>query len=208
MVEQFLNGGSFMWPILVCGLAGIAFSIERLFHLFKSNIDVDDFSEEITTTLKDQGINAAIAKCDETTGTVRNIFMAALERVNLGASEAEKAIENRGSLEMAHLEKNMAWITFFIGTAPMLGFLGTVVGMIKAFDDIKASNDISPAVVAGGISVALLTTAFGLIIAVILQFFQNVALNLIEDQVVKMEVGSNTLVSTIIDLEREGKLKA
>lgn len=208
MVEQFLNGGSFMWPILVCGLAGIAFSIERLFHLFKSNIDVDDFSEEITTTLKDQGINAAIAKCDETTGTVRNIFMAALERVNLGASEAEKAIENRGSLEMAHLEKNMAWITFFIGTAPMLGFLGTVVGMIKAFDDIKASNDISPAVVAGGISVALLTTAFGLIIAVILQFFQNVALNLIEDQVVKMEVGSNSLVSTIIDLEREGKLKA
>lgn len=208
MVEQFLNGGSFMWPILVCGLAGTAFSIERLFHLFKSNIDVDDFSEEITTTLKDQGINAAIAKCDETTGTVRNIFMAALERVNLGASEAEKAIENRGSLEMAHLEKNMAWITFFIGTAPMLGFLGTVVGMIKAFDDIKASNDISPAVVAGGISVALLTTAFGLIIAVILQFFQNVALNLIEDQVVKMEVGSNSLVSTIIDLEREGKLKA
>lgn len=208
MVEQFLNGGNFMWPILVCGLAGIAFSIERLFHLFKSNIDVDDFSEEITTTLKDQGINAAIAKCDETTGTVRNIFMAALERVSLGASEAEKAIENRGSLEMAHLEKNMAWITFFIGTAPMLGFLGTVVGMIKAFDDIKASNDISPAVVAGGISVALLTTAFGLIIAVILQFFQNVALNLIEDQVVKMEVGSNTLVSTIIDLEREGKLKA
>ena len=208
MVEQFLNGGSFMWPILVCGLAGIAFSIERLFHLFKSNIDVDDFSEGITSTLKEQGINAAIAKCDETTGTVRNIYMAALERVGLGASEAEKAIENRGSLEMAHLEKNMAWITFFIGTAPMLGFLGTVVGMIKAFDDIKASNDISPAVVAGGISVALLTTAFGLIIAVILQFFQNVALNLIEDQVVKMEVGSNALVATIIDLEREGKLKA
>lgn len=208
MVEQFLNGGSFMWPILVCGLAGIAFSIERLFHLFKSNIDVDDFSEQITTALKEQGINAAIAKCDETSGTVCNIYMAALERVGLGASEAEKAIENRGSLEMAHLEKNMAWITFFISTAPMLGFLGTVVGMIKAFDDIKASNDISPAVVAGGISVALLTTAFGLIIAVILQFFQNVALNLIEDQVVKMEVGSNFLVSTIIDLEREGKLKA
>ncbi len=204
MVDYFLQGGGFMWPILICGVAGIAFSLERLYHLLKGNIDVDSFTNEVAGTLKESGVKAAIARCDQAKGPVRNIFLAALERIGLGASEAEKAIEARGTLEMASLEKNMAWISFFIGTAPMLGFLGTVVGMIRAFDDIKAANDISPAVVAGGISVALLTTAFGLIVAVILQFFQNIALNMIEGRVVDMEKGSEVLVETIIDLEREG----
>ena len=208
MLEYFLQGGSFMWPILVAGIAGIAFSIERLYHLFSGNVDVTSFTADVSGTLKQSGIKAAIAKCDEAEGPVRNIFLAALERIGLGASAAEKAIEARGTLEMANLEKNMAWISFFIGTAPMLGFLGTVVGMIKAFDDIKEANDISPAVVAGGISIALLTTAFGLIVAVILQFFQNIALNKIESHVVDMEKGSEALVETIMDLDREGALKA
>ncbi|MCH7496770.1 MAG: MotA/TolQ/ExbB proton channel family protein [Candidatus Marinimicrobia bacterium] len=208
MLEYFLQGGGFMWPILVAGIAGIAFSIERLYHLFSGNVDVESFTADVSGTLKQSGIKAAIAKCDEAAGPVRNIFLAALERIGLGASEAEKAIEARGTLEMANLEKNMAWISFFIGTAPMLGFLGTVVGMIKAFDDIKEANDISPAVVAGGISIALLTTAFGLIVAVILQFFQNIALNKIESHVVDMEKGSEALVETIMDLDREGALKA
>lgn len=208
MLEYFLQGGGFMWPILVAGIAGIAFSIERLYHLFSGNVDVESFTADVSGTLKQSGIKAAIAKCDEAAGPVRNIFLAALERIGLGASEAEKAIEARGTLEMANLEKNMAWISFFIGTAPMLGFLGTVVGMIKAFDDIKEANDISPAVVAGGISIALLTTAFGLIVAVILQFFQNIALNKIESHIVDMEKGSEALVETIMDLDREGALKA
>lgn len=208
MLEYFLQGGSFMWPILVAGIAGIAFSIERLYHLFSGNVDVASFTADVSGTLKQSGIKAAIAKCDEAEGPVRNIFLAALERIGLGASAAEKAIEARGTLEMANLEKNMAWISFFIGTAPMLGFLGTVVGMIKAFDDIKEANDISPAVVAGGISIALLTTAFGLIVAVILQFFQNIALNKIESHIVDMEKGSEALVETIMDLDREGALKA
>ncbi len=207
MVDYFLQGGGFMWPILIAGVAGIAFSLERLYHLLKGNINVETFSDEVAGTLKESGVQAAIARCNEAEGPVRNIFLAALERIGLGASEAEKAIEARGTLEMASLEKNMSWISFFIGTAPMLGFLGTVVGMIRAFNDIKAANDISPAVVAGGISVALLTTAFGLIVAVTLQFFQNVALNMIENHVVDMEKGSEALVETIMDLEREGKLK-
>jgi len=207
MVDYFLQGGGFMWPILIAGVAGIAFSLERLYHLLKGNINVDSFTNEVAGTLKESGVQAAIAKCDQAEGPVRNIFLAALERIGLGASEAEKAIEARGTLEMASLEKNMAWISFFIGTAPMLGFLGTVVGMIQAFNDIKEANDISPAVVAGGISIALLTTAFGLIVAVILQFFQNVALNMIESHVVDMEKGSEALVETMMDLEREGKLK-
>ena len=196
-----------MWPILIAGVAGIAFSIERLYHLLKGNINVEAFTTDVATTLKDSGVGAAIKKCDQAKGPVRNIFLAALERIGLGASEAEKAIEARGTIEMANLEKNMAWISFFIGTAPMLGFLGTVVGMIKAFNDIKEVNDISPAVVADGISIALLTTAFGLIVAVILQFFQNFALNMIESRIVDMEKGSEVLVETIVDLERNGDLK-
>ena len=208
MVDYFLQGGKFMWPILLAGIAGVAFSVERLYHLFQSDIDIDEFSADITSTLKSSGVAAAIQKCDSATGPVRNLFLAGLERVRLGAAEAEKAIESRGTLEMANLEKNMSWITFFIGTAPMLGFLGTVVGMIKAFDDIKSSNDISPAVVAGGISVALLTTAFGLIIAIILQLFQNVALTMIDGHILKMERGSGDLMVTMMDLEREGKLKS
>ena len=182
MVDYFLQGGGFMWPILIAGVAGIAFSLERLYHLLKGNINVERFTNEVAGTLKESGVQAAIAKCDQAEGPV-------------------------GTLEMASLEKNMAWISFFIGTAPMLGFLGTVVGMIRAFNDIKAADDISPAVVAGGISIALLTTAFGLIVAVVLQFFQNVALNMIESHVVDMEKGSEALVETIMDLEREGKLK-
>lgn len=207
MVDYFLQGGGFMWPILLAGVAGIAFSIERLYHLYSGNIDVGSFTDEVANTLKQSGVQAAISRCDEAQGPVRNIYLAALERIGLGASEAEKAIEARGTLEMANLEKNMAWISFFIGTAPMLGFLGTVVGMIKAFDDIKEANDISPAVVAGGISIALLTTAFGLIVAVILQFFQNIALNKIEGHIVDMERGSGALVETIMDLDRQGTLK-
>ncbi|MCH8194723.1 MAG: MotA/TolQ/ExbB proton channel family protein, partial [Chloroflexi bacterium] len=135
MVDYFLQGGSFMWPILLAGIAGVAFSVERLYHLFQSDIDIDEFSTDITTTLKNSGIKAAIQKCQSAAGPVRNLFLAALERVRLGTGAAEKALEARGTIEMANLEKNMSWITFFIGTAPMLGFLGTVVGMIKAFDD-------------------------------------------------------------------------
>ncbi len=208
MVEKFLNGGDFMWPILICGIAGIAFSIERLYHLLKSKINVAAFTAEVIDVLNKSGIKAAISKCDEATGPVRNIFLAALERAGKGAAEAEKAIETRGSIEMANLEKNMGWIGFLISTAPMLGFLGTVVGMIAAFDEIKAQNDISPAVVAGGISIALLTTAFGLIVAVILQFFQNIALTIIEGYILDMEQGSGALLATFMDLEREGNLKA
>jgi len=208
MVQYFLDGGGFMWPILLSGIAGIAFAVERIYHLYQGNVDFEVFSNDVMDTLRNKGVKAAIAKCDAVQGPLRNIYLAALERIGLGASEAEKAIENRGAVEMANLEKNMSWITFFIGTAPMLGFLGTVVGMIRAFDDIKAANDISPAVVAGGISTALLTTAFGLIIAVILQAGQNVALTLIEGHILDMEKGSSSLVETMVELEREGKLKS
>ena len=128
--------------------------------------------------------------CDKTPGPLAGVFHAGLTRFHRGLREVEKAIQNAGSLEMSFLEKNMIWLNTVITVAPMIGFTGTVVGMIAAFDAIKAANDISPAVVAGGISQALLTTAFGLITAMIIQFFQNFFISRIDKLILEMEENS------------------
>ena len=120
-------------------------------------------------------------------------------RAHLGVDEAEHDLDHSGSIEMASMEKNMTWISLCIATAPMLGFLGTVWGMIQAFNDIKMANDISPAVVAGGISVALLTTAFGLVVAVVLQIFQNAVLYIIDNQIVTLQKSTTVLLHAIKD---------
>ena len=130
-------------------------------------------------------------------GPVANICQAGLAKVGKGPEQIEKAIENAGSLEMAFLEKNMIWLNTVITVAPMIGFTGTVVGMIGAFDAIKAANDISPAVVAGGISQALLTTAFGLIVAMIIQFFQNFFVSRIDQLILDMEENSVRLLDSM-----------
>ena len=175
MVQLFIDGGGFMWPILGIFIVGLVFVIERLYHLFKGLSSNEEFAYEIANEVKQSGINSAKIKCENAQGPVANLCLAALDRANLGVDEAEHALDHSGSIEMASMEKNMTWISLCIATAPMLGFLGTVWGMIQAFNDIKMANDISPAVVAGGISVALLTTAFGLVVAVVLQIFQNAA---------------------------------
>ena len=162
-----------MIPILIIFIIGLAFVLERLYHLIKGLSSNESFACEIADTVLSSGIESAKNKCEDGQGPVANLCLAALDRAHLGPQEAEHALDHSGSIEMASMEKNMTWISLCIATAPMIGFLGTVVGMIQAFDDIKAANDISPAVVAGGISVALLTTAFGLIAAVVLQLFQN-----------------------------------
>ena len=180
MVQLFIDGGGFMWPILGIFIVGLVFVLERLYHLFKGLSSNEDFAYEIANEVKQSGIESAKMKCENGQGPVSNLCLAALDRANLGASEAEHALDHSGSIEMASMEKNMTWISLCIATAPMLGFLGTVWGMIQAFNDIKMANDISPAVVAGGISVALLTTAFGLVVAVVLQIFQNAVLYIIE----------------------------
>ena len=205
MVEYFVNGGAFMWPILISLIFGLGFSFERLYSLLMSSVNSKQFFQEVSETLNTKGAEPALELCENTRGPVAAIFHAGLARRHRGVSEVEKAIQNAGPLEMAFLERNMIWLNAVITIAPMIGFTGTVVGMIGAFDAIKAANDISPAVVAGGISQALLTTAFGLIVAMIVQTFQNLFVNRIDKLILDMEEHSVQLVDHLYEIESKGK---
>ncbi len=203
MVQLFIDGGGFMWPILFIFIIGFVFVVERLYHLFKGLSSNEEFAYEIAATVNQSGIDPAKTQCEGAVGPVANLCLSALDRANLGADEAEHALDHSGSIEMASMEKNMTWISLCIATAPMLGFLGTVWGMIQAFNDIKMANDISPAVVAGGISVALLTTAFGLVVAVVLQVFQNAVLYIIDNQIVTLQKSTTALLHAIKDSSKD-----
>ena len=197
MVQYFIDGGAFMWPILFSLLFGLAFAFERAYSLVQSSIDSKKLYDDVSASMKIGKVQDAVDLCSETKGPVAGVFHAALSRYDRGIEEVEKAMENAGSLEMAFLEKNMIWLNTVITVAPMIGFTGTVVGMIGAFDAIKAANDISPAVVAGGISQALLTTAFGLIVAMIIQFFQNFFVSRIDQLILDMEENSVRLLDSM-----------
>ncbi len=205
MVHYFLEGGGFMWPILLTLLFGLGFAIERFYSLMMSAVDSQSFFDEITNAINENGTKAAVQVCEETEGPVASIFHAGLSRMHRGLNDVEKAIQNAGSIEMAFLEKNMIWLNAVITLAPMLGFTGTVVGMIAAFDAIKAANDISPAVVAGGISQALLTTAFGLIVAMIIQTCQNLFVSRIDKLVLDMEEQSVKIMDHLYEQEAKNK---
>ena len=207
MVQYFIDGGAFMWPILVSLVFGLGFALERAYSLIVSSIDSQKFFIDISDTIKKSGVDTAVELCNNTRGPVAEIFHAGLSRTHRGLAEVEKAIQNAGSLEMAFLEKNMIWLNTVITVAPMIGFTGTVVGMIDAFDAIKAANDISPAVVAGGISKALLTTAFGLITAMIIQIFQNFFVSRIDQLILDMEENSIKLVDQLYELDSSKKGK-
>ena len=202
MVHYFLEGGAFMCPILLTLLFGLAFVIERAYSLMMSGVDSQSFFDKISQLINENGAQAAAEACGKEEGPVASIFQAGLNKMDKGLGEVEKAIQNAGAIEMAFLEKNMIWLNAVITIAPMLGFTGTVVGMIAAFDAIKAANDISPAVVAGGISQALLTTAFGLIVAMIIQTFQNVFVARIDKLVLDMEEQSIKIVDYLQDLDK------
>jgi biopolymer transport protein ExbB len=199
MVQLFIDGGGFMWPILFIFIIGFVFVGERLYHLLKGLASKEEFAQKISDMIASSGVKAAKSECEGAIGPVANLCYNALERAHLGEEAAEKSLEQSGAIEMAALEKNMTWISLCIATAPMLGFLGTVWGMIQAFNDIKMANDISPAVVAGGISVALLTTAFGLVVAVILQLLQNAVMYIIDNQIVTMQKSTTMLLRSIAD---------
>jgi|TARA_B110001454_G_C12601014_1_gene384464 biopolymer transport protein ExbB len=207
MVQYFIDGGAFMWPILVSLVFGLGFALERAYSLVVSSIDSQKFFTDISDTINESGVDSAVELCNNTRGPVAEIFHAGLSRAHRGLAEVEKAIQNSGSLEMAFLEKNMIWLNTVITVAPMIGFTGTVVGMIDAFDAIKAANDISPAVVAGGISKALLTTAFGLITAMIIQIFQNFFVSRIDRLILDMEENSIKLVDQLYDIDSSKKGK-
>ena len=199
MVDFFVQGGGFMWPILIALLFGLAVVGERAYSLVNSSSDTNKFFEDVKSVYDDSGKDKAIEFCETTSGPVASIFLAGLSKMGKQKEEIEKAVQNAGGLEMAFLEKNMIWINSVITIAPMLGFTGTVVGMIKAFEDIKMANDISPAVVAGGISQALLTTAFGLIVAMIMQVSQNFFVSMIDKLILDMEEQSIKIVEYLQD---------
>ncbi len=207
MVEYFVDGGPFMWPILALFVFGLAFALERLYSLMMSSINSKKFFAEVKDTLDSDGVGGAIEICNKTRGPIAEVFHAGLTRSHRGLDEVEKAIQNAGTVEMSFLEKNMIWLNLVVTVAPMLGFTGTVAGMVKAFDSIEAANNISPAVVAGGISQALLTTAFGLIVAIIIQLFQNFFVSRIDRLVLDMEENSMQLVDHLYEMESNKKSK-
>lgn len=201
MVEYFQQGGNFMYPILACLVLGIAISIERFISLTRASVDTRKFLNNVIGALDKGGLDSAVEVCQKTRGPVASIFHAGLLRAGRGAEHVEKAITNAGTIEMAFLERGLIWLSTFITLAPMLGFTGTVQGMIVAFEDIRRANDIQPSIVAGGISIALLTTLFGLIVAIILQVFHNYFISKIDRLVIDMEETSAELVDHLIERE-------
>lgn len=201
MVEYFHMGGGFMWPILGVFVIGVVFVIERFVSLSLSSVNTKKFVVSVNQALKDGGVDSAKEVCSSTRGPIASVFYAGLMRAKRGAEEMEKAIMNAGQVEMAFLEKNLVWLSTVIAVAPMLGFTGTVWGMIGAFKSIAAANDISPAIVASNIQVALLTTLFGLIVAMIIQVFNNMFVAMIDKIVNDMQESSIEFVDTLIDYQ-------
>ena len=198
LMQKFLEGGwGWMLPVLVCLVIGLAVAIERMLYLSFANINTKKFIAKFEETLNNEGVEAAKELCRNTKGPVASIYYQGLDRLNQGMDAVEKAVVSYGSVQTGQMESGLSWIGLFIALAPMLGFMGTVVGMIEAFDQIQAAGDISPTVVAGGIKVALLTTLMGLIAAVILQLFYNYIISKIDSLVNAMEDASITLVDIL-----------
>lgn len=201
LTEKFQAGGGFMWPILACLVIGLGFVIERFWNLTRARLNTKDFIVKVKGALDEGGIEAAKELCASTRGPVASVFHAGLLRADEGLDAAEKAIISYGGIEMGFLERGMIWISTFITLAPLLGFTGTVQGMIQAFDAIKQAQQISPAIVAGGISVALLTTLFGLVVAMILQVFYNYFVSRIDRLVGDMEESSVELIDVLYEMK-------
>ena len=201
--QNFIDGGpGFMGIVLVALILGLAIAIERIIYLNMATTNTKKLLANVDDALSSGGVEAAKEVCRNTKGPVASIFYQGLDRVDEGVEEAEKAVVAYGGVQMGQLEKNVSWLSLFIALAPMLGFMGTVIGMIGAFNDIAVANDISPAVVAGGIKVALLTTVFGLIVAIILQIFYNYIISKIDSIVNNMEDASISLVDLLVKYKK------
>ena len=186
--DKFIEGTAlWMSPILICMIIGLAFIIERIFYLNLATVNSKKLLSKLDEALKAGGIEKAKQVCRDTKGPLAGVFYQGLERADEGLDSVEKALVAYGSVQIGKLESNLSWISLFIAIVPMIGFLGTVVGMVLAFDDIERAGDISPTIVAGGMKLALITTVFALITAVILQVFYNYIISKIDAIVVDME---------------------
>lgn len=197
--DKFIEGGPFFMSIvLFCLILGLALAIERIIYLSLAATNTDKLLANVEAALQDGGIEAAKEVCRNTRGPVASIFYQGLERSDEGIEMVEKSVISYGSVQMGLLEKNLSWISLFIAIAPMLGFMGTVLGMIQAFDDISKAGDINATIVADGMGIALITTVFGLIVAVFLQVFYNYILSKIDTIVNRMEDASISLIDILI----------
>ncbi|MBD0403443.1 MULTISPECIES: MotA/TolQ/ExbB proton channel family protein [unclassified Flammeovirga] len=204
--QKFIEGGwEFMGAVLLTLILGLAIAIERVITLSLSTTNTKKLLTKIDEALQSGGADAALEVAKATRGPVASIFTQGLMRASEGIDMVEKSVVSYGSVEMGKLEKGLPWISLFIAMAPMLGFMGTVIGMIGAFDAIEAAGDISPSLVAGGIKVALLTTVAGLIVGVILQVFYNYCVSTIDGIVLEMEEASVSLIDILVKNELTAK---
>lgn len=204
--EKFIEGDPlYMTPVLICLIFGLAIALERIISLNLATTNTKKLILKVEDALSTGGIEAAKDVTRNTKGPVASIFTQGLMRYTEGIEMVEKSIIAYGSVEMGRLEKGLVWISLFISLAPMLGFMGTVIGMIGAFDAIEAAGDISPSLVAGGIKIALLTTVAGLIVAIILQLFYNYLVAKIDSLVNDMEDASISLVDVLVKHKLTGK---
>ena len=200
--QKFIEGGAgFMACVVLCLIFGLAIAIERVIYLNLSDTNTKKFIAGFEDALNNGGIEAAKEYCRNTRGPVASIFYQGLSRYDQGIDMVEKSVVSYGSVQMGLMEKGLTWI----GLAPMLGFLGTVIGMIEAFDQIQAAGDMSPALVAGGIKVALITTVGGLIVAMILQVFYNYCVSKVEGIVNNMEDASVSMLDILVKYEQKNK---
>jgi biopolymer transport protein ExbB len=200
----FIEGGAgFMGVILLCLIFGLAIAIERIIYLNLTTTNTEKLLERIDKALKEEGVDAAKEICRNTRGPVASIFYQGLDRAHEGIDMAEKSVVAYGGVQMGLLEKNLSWISLFIALAPMLGFLGTVIGMIAAFDAIEQAGTVSATIVAGGIKVALITTVFGLVVAIILQVFYNYLLSKIDSLSNQMEDSSISLIDMLVKYNKQ-----
>lgn len=199
--EKYIAGGAFMHPILACLIIGLGFSFERLWTLTRASLNTKKFIVKVKQALQQGGVQEAMKVCENTRGSIASVFHAGLLRADEGLDAAEKAIMAYGAIEMGFLERGLIWINTCITLAPMLGFTGTVQGMIDSFDAIAAANQISPSIVADGIAVALLTTLFGLVVAMILQTFYNYFISRIDRLVGDMEESSIELIDALYEIK-------
>ena len=202
--SYFIQGGpGFMSAIILCLILGLALAIERILYLSFSKTNNKKLIEKIEAALAEGGVSKALDVCRNTKGPVASIFYDGLLHYDEGLDVVEKRIASAGGVQMSLMENNLSWISLFIAIAPSLGFLGTVLGMVKAFDAIEAAGDISPNIVAGGMKVALITTVGGLIVAMILQVFYNYILSRIDALSIDMENASIDLVDALAKNEKK-----
>ena len=206
LLTKFLEGGAgFMGIILITLILGLAIALERIIYLVLSQTNTDKLIKKVESALESDGVEGAKEVCRNTRGPVASIFYQGLERYDQGVDVVEKAVISYGSVQMGLMERGLTWISLFIAIAPMLGFMGTVIGMIGAFDAIQKAGEISATLVAGGIKVALLTTVFGLIVAITLQIFYNYITSKIDAIVTKMEDASVALIDILIKYNMKNK---